>query len=369
MRSGIEAWLLKQLSNRMSRQANSVELMPKYSLGKHVGLDSSEIEAIERVWKKLSPKLDFRYWMLYKAMFSFSPLLTPDDIYVRSMVRVLNPMRKCYCLQNKNMYPILYKGMRMPTTIINNIDGQAYGSDNKTIGMARIFNHLRSEAAGSQVILKPSTDSCSGNGVQILDLQDESDCKRRIQSAGRNFVIQEVLTQSETTRRFNSSSLNTFRVNTLYLNGLITVENIMFRHGRGKSPVDNAGAGGVCVGFNPDGKTVGKAIDAKLNEYDLTPFGEHYKNLYIPELTEICRVATDAHISFMPMMGHVAWDFALDEKNQPVLIEVNLGWPGVMTEQLSSCRPVFGDRTSEVIEYVQNNRHKMSFTDFLGHWT
>lgn len=68
-------------------------------------------------------------------------------------------------------------------------------------------------------------------------------------------------------------------------------------------------------------------------------------------------------------MGHAAWDFALNENEEPVFIEVNLGWPGIMTEQLSSCRPVFGERTQEAIEYAIANQNKMSFTDFIGHWT
>ena len=95
MRTRIEAWLLKQLADRMARHANMVELIPKYSLGKSVALDRCEIEEIEKIWKPISSKIDLRYWMVYKGMFPFSALLTPDDIYVRSMVRVLNPMRKC----------------------------------------------------------------------------------------------------------------------------------------------------------------------------------------------------------------------------------------------------------------------------------
>lgn len=369
MRTRIEAWLLKQLADRMARHANMVELIPKYSLGKSVALDRCEIEEIEKIWKPISSKIDLRYWMVYKGMFPFSALLTPDDIYVRSMVRVLNPMRKCYCMQNKNMYPILYKDIRMPATWVNCIDGVCYDSSNCLLPKSHIYSWIIKNSDNPRVILKPSADTCSGNGVEILNLHDELACNAIIQKAGDNFVIQELLSQSEATKRFNPSSLNTFRVNTLNINGLITVENIMFRHGRGDSPVDNAGAGGICVGFDPDGKVVGKAIDAKLNEYDKTIFGDSYKSVNIPELKSICAVAMAAHQEYLPMMCHAAWDFALDSENTPVLIEVNLGWPGVMTEQLSSCRPIFGNRTEEIIEYAVSHKSLMSFSDFMGHWT
>lgn len=369
MREKIETGLSAVLSARMSRQANAVELIPKYRLGKNATLLQSEKAEIDRIWKPISPKINYRYWELYKGVFPFSPMLMPDDIYVRKILRVLNPIRKCYCLHNKNMYPILYRDLRMPATLINCIDGKAYDADNCLVESGSILRMLKEKTGESKLILKPSADSCSGDGVTILDLKDEEKCIRQISHIGGNYVIQELLQQSEKTKRFNPSSLNTFRVNTLNLNGNVTVENIMFRHGRGNSIVDNAGAGGVCVGFNPKGVVVGKAIDADLIEYELTPFGLKYSELEIPELQNICAVAVWAHQRYMPMLGHAAWDFALDENDEPIFIEVNLGWPGIMTEQLSSCRPIFGERTQEVLEYSIANQERMSFEDFMGHWT
>lgn len=369
IREKIETGLLEMLSARMARQANAVELMPKYRLDKGVGLNDDEKVELGRIWKPLSTKINYRYWEVYKGMFAFSPFLIPDDIYVRRILRVMNPMRKCYCLQNKNMYPILYKELRKPVTLINCIGGHAYDTDNRLVENGNIIKVLKAKTDNDKLILKPAADSCSGNGISILNMNEEGKCTKQINDAGSNYVIQELLTQSEKTKKFNSSSLNTFRINTLNLNGSITVENIMFRHGRGDSVVDNAGAGGVCVGFNPNGKVIGKAIDAGLNEYELTPFGLKYSELYIPELQNISDVALWSHQRYLPMMGHAAWDFALDENDEPVFIEVNLGWPGIMTEQLSSCRSIFGERTQEAIEYAITNQNKMSFTDFIGHWT
>lgn len=267
------------------------------------------------------------------------------------------------------MYPLLFRELKTPRTYVNCIDGKAFDQNGSLIPTCEIIHFLKREALESKLILKPSADSCSGNGVTILDLDDEDDCSGRLAAAGSNYVVQEILRQSETTKRFNPYSLNTFRVNTLNINGSISVENIMFRHGRGQSIVDNAGAGGICMGFNPNGDAVGKAIDASLNVYETTAFGERYSSLYIPSLQDISDKAIYAHRHYLPMIGHVAWDFALDAEDDPVFIEVNLGWPGIMTEQLSSCRPIFGGRTQEVIEFAIKNKSLMSFTDFIGHWT
>lgn len=369
MRKKIEHHLLRLLAARMAKQADAVELMPKYTLKKFKTLTKSEKFEIDSIWKPICKKIDYRYWEVYKGMFAFSPLIIPDDIYVSKILRTLNPMRKCYCLQNKNMYPILYKELHMPVTLINCIGGVAFDANNNKLENTQILKTLKHRSADNRLILKPSSDSCSGNGVSILDLNNESDCKLKMQQVGPNYVIQEIVHQSKKTKRFNPTSLNTFRINTLNLNGQITVENIMFRHGSYQSIVDNSGAGGICVGFNTNGKAIGNAIDALLNEYEFTPFGEKYSDLEIPELSLISETAVRAHQNFLPMMAHAAWDFALNDKDEPIFIEINLGWPGIMTEQLSSYRPIFGNRVQEVINFAIENQSKMSFTDFIGHWT
>ncbi len=66
-------------------------------------------------------------------------------------------------------------------------------------------------------------------------------------------------------------------------------------------------------------------------------------------------------------MGFAGWDFCLDENNNPIFIEVNLGYPSILYEQLCSVSPIFGNRTNEVYEYVGSNMHKLSWkTDFIG---
>ena len=69
--------------------------------------------------------------------------------------------------------------------------------------------------------------------------------------------------QYSKTDDINASSLNTFRINTFNVNGLITVEDMIFRHGQQGSVVDNGHGGGVCCGINADGTLSGWGYDAK----------------------------------------------------------------------------------------------------------
>lgn len=194
------------------------------------------------------------------------------------------------------------------------------------------------------------------------------DISKILKDYGHSYICQEVLEQSKLTAQFNKTSLNTFRINTLNLNGKITVENIMFRHGRNNSIVDNFGLGGVCCGVNNDGTFIGRAIDASLNNYNKSPFGVSYCDIVIPETSMIVDYAIRAHRRYLPMIGHAAWDFALSETNTPVFIEVNLGWPGLVSEQLSSGRSIFNGRADEVLAYAQKYYSNLRFTDFLGNW-
>ena len=50
--------------------------------------------------------------------------------------------------------------------------------------------------------------------------------------------------------------------------------------------------------------------------------------------------AVNAHRLYLPAMGQVAWDLALDENCEPILIEVNLGWPGVIFDQMANGKPL-----------------------------
>ena len=54
----------------------------------------------------------------------------------------------------------------------------------------------------------------------------------------------------------------------------------------------------------------------------------------------------------IPNIGIVGWDVALDSNDNPLLIEVNIGGPGILYEQLCT-GPIFGERTQEVIEYCK----------------
>ena len=160
--------------------------------------------------------------------------------------------------------------------------------------------------------------------------------------------------------------MNTFRISTINVNGICSLGTILFRHGRKGQVVDNGGQGGIMCGIDESGKII-KVFDKFLTEYNISQSGIDYTNFSFLNIDNIINVAINAHKKYLPNMGFAGWDFCLDENNIPIFIEVNLGYPGILYEQLCSASPIFGNRTKEVYEYVGNNLHNLSWkTDFIG---
>lgn len=336
-------------------------------------LNTSQKEEVKRTWAPLSPTPDFRYWELYNSLACYDPLMVPDDLFVRDIIRTLNPIRMVYALQTKSNYSFLYQDLNKPTTVLRGINGLIYDQYNNLLDDSEVWITLKefSETRpSSSFILKP-TGSYGGIGVKKIDLNEELTTAKLLELLGatkRCFVCQEAVCQSPSTSRFNPSSLNTFRINTLNLNGTITSTNVLFRHGRKGSIVDNGGSGGICCGVDNSGQFTGEAYDTALNKYETSPYGVPYRDIRLSQVPNLVSYAIEAHRQYLPMMGHAAWDFGLDENDNPVFIEVNLGWPGIVIEQLACKAPIYADRTREVLDYVAKNKHKLTWTEYTGDW-
>ncbi len=72
----------------------------------------------------------------------------------------------------------------------------------------------------------------------------------------------------------------------------------------------------------------------------------------IEKVSEIADQMAFFHRRYMPSMGIVGWDVALDVNNQPIVIEANIINPGILFTQLANSTPIFGERTEEVVQYV-----------------
>ena len=128
---------------------------------------------------------------------------------------------------------------------------------------------------------------------------------------------------------------------------------IVMRFGQGGNKIDNAHAGGILVGVNDDGTLHKKSFtefNDRLTEHPDTHIAfEGYK---IPYVDKLINAAKKMHM-LIPQLGCYNWDFTLNEKGNPVLIEVNIVGGSIWAAQMAHGKGVFGDKTAEVLQWLK----------------
>lgn len=364
--------LAQKLADRLGRSATKLELLPRIKvLGKNLPeLTKSEKESILSAWDNIGNGIiNLEYWRFYKALNEgvVNPFIVPDNLYWSRIIRALNPVSFTRTYINKSLYPIIFREINQPDVLLNVINGIPYDGrmNHTTISEAiSILNNSETD-----FIIKPTVATSGGHGVsKIKNGTSSTEISKIPSSYGQNFICQRAVKQSPSTAIFNESSLNTFRVNTINLNGKVTCECLMMRHGQSGSIVDNFAVGGVVCGMTKNGHFTGTNFNTNLERLSNLPNGSRYIDISIPEISEVIEYAINSHQKYMPHIGQAAWDFAIDMEGKPVMIEVNLMLPGIVMEQLTSNGSIFGDRTEEVIKYAFNRNKTIKWTEFVGGW-
>ena len=208
-------------------------------------------------------------------------------------------------------------------------------------------------------IKKVSQFSSGGEGVKLYDLTDMTFDERArvcesVLESPYDFVVQERIVQHDDMSMFNRSSVNTLRFTSLYLNGNATIQNIILRIGKRGSFVDNMASGGIVVGVNGDGHLNSIAYDSCLNMFEEYN-GVVFKNVVMPQVPDIAEKILFMHKTCFPLCKFIGWDICIDRNGEYIVLEVNTSQPGISGEQING-GPIFGDRTSEVIDYCINKK-------------
>jgi hypothetical protein len=274
------------------------------------------------------------------------PYIVSDSIMYPLLIKKLNPEYRARVLGNKGLYHTLFSDVKHPFEIVRTINGNYFDSNNKLIFKDAAINKILSYK--QPIVFKKSTQSYGGLGVKIVKEYDESIIKQHFDYFQNNFVVQELLTQSEQTARFNPTSLNTFRVTTLLLNGKLTVLGVWLRCGAKGALVDNLTSGGIASCILPDGR-MSCGTNISVPQIDYSPTGLKFEDCHIIHFEQIVEKAMLCHRK-IPVVAMIGWDFALDSNDEPVFIEANLRCPDTWPLQMTQ-GPIFGDRLHEVLDY------------------
>lgn len=315
------------------------------------GSDKEYQEVVVPFWEKYN-FVPNKEWFQYYGQLEqkFDPRFIPGDFFQSKLMPFLNNFNMQSTLENKFYFDMILKELDKPYNIFKQVNGYIMDNDNQLITKEEGLEKLNSY---SKVIIKP-TNSSGGKGVKILDLINnrEESLKLIDKYFESDFVVQELIIQSPQLSKYNKSSVNTVRINTLLLNGRVEVISKIIRIGQEGADVDNYSAGGQRRVIDDNGVLLPYLYSKKGFVYtdrdgnDLQP--EKLKGI-----ESIIELVKKYHPRF-PHLRWIGWDFAIDEDYKPVFIEMN----GFAIENQVNDGPMFKEFTKEILDEYFNSIKK-----------
>ena len=280
-----------------------------------------------------------------------------DDSLRWRVISVFNEPEMFGAYADKNLYPISVRTSRQPKTHLRCIDGKIFRGDYSSVVNSNWHECLVPE---QKFIIKPSrladgrqVELCKRVGRSLLIESTAFSLAELNEQYRGNFLIQELIEQSEKVARLHPSSVNTLRMVTLRWKGNIFHLPSFMRIGSGGQCKDNADSGGLCIGFDDNGMLSPSAFDKRGKELFVHPtsgfnFSKH--RLQIPNFSEFQKFVEALHID-IPHHDLVSWDIAVGSDGLPVFIEHNFTG-ALWIYQLTTGMPLFGCLSEDILPWL-----------------
>lgn len=344
-----------QNNNRMFKRGLAIQ----YKNGPQKKYDLKKFKDWEKKWSIFGEKPLKLSFQTYQSFCNQDSNIVASNIVRNFIEPILTPNEYQPFYNDKNSLSLLVDETKLPKTIFRDINGLNFDGNYDTVNDVD-FDNLLSKY--SKVIVKPAK-GLGGKGIMLftkknndIHLTDDNGNKISLNFLKKtyksNFLIQECLRQNEFMSYFNKTSINTFRiavyrdVNTGKLDFLCS----FLRIGNKNCFVDNSSSGGIFIGVDYNGKLskYGYTLDGKRH----TTFNDiDFENneFIIPNWEKIKLFATDI-AKKMPHMCLFASDIAIDENDNPILIEMNTMFFGGASYQFFG-DITFGKYTDSILEY------------------
>ena len=268
-------------------------------------LDRDVGQKIRQFWKfQVGEAARLEYYQILKVALKKTPDVhyIPDDVWYY-ILPFLNPLDESRVLEDKSKYAFYFHDVNRPLEVVRKIRGTYYDQQNLIVSEQRAIDAVM--RYGRPVFVKPTIDSMQGNKVHFLSSYSKEELKLMFKKYGNDFTIQEQVRQSPEMARFNASSLNSFRLTTLFLNGRFSVLSSIIRVGKLGACVDNVGAGGYAVGVRADGSVNETGYNAKGEFITKTYAGIPLMGMRIEGFSNIVSFVKGMHerLPYIPFVG------------------------------------------------------------------
>lgn len=326
-----------------------------------------EKEEIDAFWDQFLKSevrdrlVDYRFYDVFKNLNKGKPYrlsyYIPDTFYYAYVDEYFtNPQHSAPC-NAKTLYDLYFYDVNKPKTIFRKEEGFLLDSNYESISLNEAIAKIKDEG---EVILKPAKFSSGGHGIMFWNADVDSEEKLiNFIHCSKNIVCQEVIKQHPTLSVLNPSSVNTIRLFTFAFKNDIYMLSSFIRFGRKGSRVDNSHSGGLACGLENDGRLKAMAFDLSANSFDYRPEGKSLDQIVVPNYEKCVEIATYLAKRCVSITRMVSWDFAINEKGEPILIEMGVSFGGLNFHQICN-GPVFGDMTEDVLRDVFANSYTLN---------
>lgn len=343
------------------RQKNKYKDNRRIEICKSAPLTKEQKKSIDAFYKtyygKTIPYVWHQNFMAHSG--KFDKKYFPELLYIPEFERFMNSkIEYAKAFSNKNVLPVIAQnaGIKTPDSVLSITSGIIKDASGNILDKKQACDYLKNVG---KIFIKPTIDSCSGQGCFIADFCDGKDKNTNktslqiLDSLGKDAVMQKLIKCHESITRIYSGSVNTFRIITYRWKDEIIHMPAIMRIGQGGAFLDNAHAGGMFIAINDDGRLHKTAMTEFNNKFTSHPDSNLiFENYIIDKFPSVIKAAKNMHYA-IPQLGVVNWDFTIDEDGIPLLIEANLLGGSVWLIEMAHGCGAFGDKTEEVLLWLK----------------
>jgi len=349
----------KQTFKSIGVKTNTKRFRRFYKAGLLDNINNSFASDVRNYWKEhyqkeVDPVLHLAFMNITEKK---DQRVIPGSEMWKEIIPFFNDMNIRVGYSDKNIYDSIINTSSSVATVLKRVRGHYFTHNNREVSSSQARDIMLSNQ--SDLIIKPS-DTDNGKGIEKIKYTDgdiyldEKPVTMNVleEMYGFNFIVQDVIQQHSIMAAPHPSSVNTLRMVTFRWKNEIRYLLTFARFGADNSVRDNAGTGGLCIGITDSGEFMDFAIgeDCQVYTHHPTTNYDFTQHSQIPNFESFKQFVIDLHKDILHH-DFVSWDIAVGLDGQPVFIEANYRG-ATWIYQLAAQRPLFGELTEEVLEFV-----------------
>ena len=255
-------------------------------------LTQAEKREIDSYWEQFGIRFKNYDWFQWYYGFTGikSPKFIPAGIHGKIIIPYYNMRVKnafSHAFGDKNLFYDILPDVNFPEPILKNIDGAFIDRfDHYVCGSDSLIALLMAEQG--DVIVKKSIDTCQGISLKKYSIMGKQDAQRLLDDwkEESNYIAQKTIKQHPFFARFNESSVNIMRINSLYINGKVEICTPILRFGYPGWITDVSFIDGRedvrVVGITEDGYLMDEVVSMQGKRWKLSDVVNDPENKKIP---------------------------------------------------------------------------------------